>query len=478
MDKLLELISKYVPVPFTVTLLALAGAFWGVHYWRGFRNYTDTIRDRSFLTLAIVIAGALCLFLINRRPAPVSSTSPLLIVPLFQNDERDQYRMAFASQLEQSLVRIGGEAGSVYHIPAFLAEEDSAMQSAKHFGVLAALYGPVVIRGKDSVKACFHIAYVGADGSKPYAMVPLEVPTDTLDEISADLLGAPAGQTGADRRNPILARLDTLEEQVSALRSALDQATVRQRPSVNPYGYRQKQALIIGVNAIRNSDFALRYAVSDAKKFATMLESFGFKTTVLLDATRAGVMEALSHFQQILTPDDLAVVYYAGPSIAQPQLGNGKELLLILADSNLEDVSSVLTINQLAEQMRRFKAHHTLAILDGCHGTTGLHEHSLSAGLAAGPIPSESVLQFFAGTGDDEYGLESAQMGGGAFTQALIHVFDQAAESRHVLWMHELVAQTTVLLQRQAYSKQTPKLVTLSGAGEISFVPIDAVYTR
>ena len=399
MDKLLELIGKYVPLPFTIALLTIAGAFLGVHYWRGFRDYSDTIRDRSFLTLSIIIVSALCLFLVNRRSAPAPSRSPLLVVPLFHNDERDQYRMAFGSQLEQSIVRIGGDAGSIYHIPAFLAEQDSAMQSAKHYGALAARYGPVVIRGKDYVKACFHIAFVGADGSKPYAMVPLEVPTDILDEISADLLSASAGQTGTDRRNPTLARIDALESQVTALRSALDQATVMQRPSVQPYEYRKKKALIIGVNAVRNSGFALRYAVSDAEKFATILRRFDIKTTVMFDATRADVMGALSNFQQTLTSEDLSIVYYAGPSISQPISSKGKELLLLFADSNLEDLSTAMSINQLTEQMRRFKARHNLAILDGCHGTTGLDEPILSSGLAARQVPSESVFQFFGSSG-------------------------------------------------------------------------------
>ena len=81
--------------------------------------------------------------------------------------------------------------------------------------------------------------------------------------------------------------------------------------------------------------------------------------------------------------------------------------------------------------------------------------------------------QFFSGTGNDEYALESVQLGGGAFTQALIQVSDQAANSGRVLWMHELVAKTAVILQRQAHSKQTPKLVTLSGVGEISFMPVN-----
>jgi hypothetical protein len=475
MEKLLELIGKYIPVPFTIALLTIAGTFLGVHYWRGFRDYSDTIRDRSFLTLSIIILSALCLFLVNRRSAPTPSKPPLLVVPLFQNDERDQYRKAFGSQLEQSLVRIGGDAGSIYHVQAFLAEQDSAMQSAKHYGATAALYAPIVIRGKDSVKACFHIAFVGADGSKPFAMVPLEVPADVLDEISADLLGASADQTGADRRNPIFTRMDALEKQVTALRSALDQVTAKQHPGIKPYKYRQRQALVIGINDVPKAAFKLRYAVSDAKKFAEILHHrFEFKTTVLLDATHSAVVESLEKFQRTLTAEDLAIVYYSGPSIAQPQLGDAKELLLIFADSNLEDSSAAMSINELAEQMQRFKAHHTLAILDGCHGTAGLLKHRLSPGLAAGQNPSDSVFQFFAGTGDNEYGLESYQWGGGAFTHALIQTFNQAADSGQVLWMHELVAQTAAVLQRQKLSKQTPKIVTLSGSGEISFTPIDA----
>jgi hypothetical protein len=96
------------------------------------------------------------------------------------------------------------------------------LQSAKRYGARNAIFHPVVIREKDTVKACFHIAFVAADGSKPYAMVPLEVPTETLDELAISLIGASSRQGDAQHRNPMLSRLDVLEQQVTALRSALD----------------------------------------------------------------------------------------------------------------------------------------------------------------------------------------------------------------------------------------------------------------
>jgi len=47
-----------------------------------------------------------------------------------------------------------------------------------------------------------------------------------------------------------------------------------------------------------------------------------------------------------------------------------------------------------------------------------------------------------------------------------------------VLWMHDLVARTTQLVQARSNGKQTPKVVTLSGHGEISFEGPDASTER
>ncbi|MBV5327008.1 MAG: caspase family protein [Chlorobium sp.] len=420
-----------------------------------------------FLSVIIVIGAVYLLHFVNRRPVSSAATAPVLLVPFFENDERGQYRTAFASQLEQALVRSGIPTGSVYQLPAFLKDRDSAVSNAKYFGATAAVYDANVIREKDSTKACFHIAYV-AEGSQPYAMVPLELPAHTANAIGLTLVGA-TKTPGEIKKSPILARLDTLEGQIASLRATIDQATALQRTGSTPVKYNNKVALVIGVNTLRGAGFSLQYAVSDAIAFAEALRQIGFRTTLLVDAQRDQVMASLTELRKNLTSDDLAILYYAGPSLVHKVHGGKDEVVLPFADSDLSDMTSILSIKQLAEELKSFQARHRLAVLDGCHGTTGLDADSASAGLSAAVTPNEAVVQVLSGSGDDEYGYESAELGGGAFTQTMLQVLGEARRDGSVLWMHELVARTTKLLRTRSSAKQTPKVVTLSGNGEISF---------
>jgi hypothetical protein len=473
MDKILELLGKYVPVPLTVAILAIATTFFGVHYWRGFRDYTDTMRDNIFLSAIIVVGAVVVLYFVNRQPAPTSS-KPMLVVPYFENDEREQYRTALSSQLEQALARTGMPSGSVYRLPALLNDRESAVGNAKRLGAVAAVYDAKVIREKDSIKACFHIAY-GTEGTQPYALVPLELPAQTVDAISVALVGTVAGAEQG-KRNPVLSRLEALENQVASLRAAVDRAAAQTRVGAVSIAYKEKVALVVGVDRLRRPEFSLRFAESDAKAFANTMIQLGFRTTLFLgsDATFEQVMAALTKLRHELSDDDLAVLYYAGPSLMGEVNGMKKEVVLPFSDSDMNTMTSVLSISRLAEELQSLPARHRLAVVDGCHGTAGLDKAQSLAGLSAAGSPNERVAQILAGSNDDQYGLESTELGGGAFTQAMLRVLSEARDNQGVLWMHEFVARTTRLVQAGSSGKQTPKVVTLSGQGEISFESLES----
>jgi uncharacterized caspase-like protein len=181
----------------------------------------------------------------------------------------------------------------------------------------------------------------------------------------------------------------------------------------------------------------------------------------------------LERLRQTASDEDLALFYYAGPSIAEPPQGLGPRMLfLFLADSRPNEPATVLTIKDLAQALEVLPARHKLALLDGCHGTTGLPEASGTAGRATEVRPDAPVLQFFAASGNDEYASESAELGGGAFTQALIQVLDRGSRTGDGLWMHDVVVETTALVRTQSQAMQMPKLVTLSGKGEVYWTPV------
>jgi hypothetical protein len=470
MDRILDAILKLLPGPILGVVLAIAVAFFGVHYWRGFRDYGDTLRDRTFLSISILLAAALCLYLVNRAPSAPSSRSLLVLVPFFENDERDQLRTAFTVQLEQVLSR-AGYSRAVHALPVSIVEHASAVQTAKRYGALATVFQPVVIRDKESVKLCFHIAFAASDSSKPYAMLPVELPAKTLDEIANSLLAAEASTAAPEQRNPVLSRLDALEKQLGEIRANFEASSGSPRSSKAPYPYRRRYAVVVGVNELATVGFSLKYAVSDARAFSNVLDRYGFDRTLLLGsaATKANVTEALVRLRQLTTDQDLVLFYYAGNSIAETLSPQTKRtLLLLLADSKPAQHTSALTIDELADALRAIPARHKLAVLDGCHGTTGLTEVASAIGISPGK-PDEPVLQFFSGSSDEQYGMESAELGGGAFTQALIRVLDRALEAGdgRGLWMHDVVAATGTLMRAQPNVRQNPKLVTVSGHGEV-----------
>lgn len=71
-------------------------------------------------------------------------------------------------------------------------------------------------------------------------------------------------------------------------------------------------ALVIGNNAYDHIS-SLGNAGNDAEDFATVLERYGFMVTLLRDADRAGVMDALQRFGGSgMVQADVALVYFAG----------------------------------------------------------------------------------------------------------------------------------------------------------------------
>ena len=75
---------------------------------------------------------------------------------------------------------------------------------------------------------------------------------------------------------------------------------------------RNYHALVIGNNDYRNLP-NLKTAVNDAEVVAEVLrDQYGFKTRLLLNATRAEIIRSLSHYRKTLTRKDNLLIYYAG----------------------------------------------------------------------------------------------------------------------------------------------------------------------
>ena len=110
------------------------------------------------------------------------------------------------------------------------------------------------------------------------------------------------------------ARLKELKKQTEQLATLRVQKPTKQpvRTDINFGNY---HALVIGINSYRNLP-RLRTAVTDARAVADVLQrDYGFRTTLLTNATRGEILDTLLSLRNRLTEKDNLLVYYAGHGV-------------------------------------------------------------------------------------------------------------------------------------------------------------------
>jgi hypothetical protein len=132
-----------------------------------------------------------------------------------------------------------------------------------------------------------------------------------------------------------------------------------------PFG--KYHALVIGNNDYRRLP-PLESAVKDAKEVARLLsERYGFKVTLLLNATRYTILSALNNLREQLTDEDNLLIYYAGHG-ERDRLNDRGYWLPVDAEPNssanwiknidITDILNAMTVKQL------------LVVADSCYSGT------------------------------------------------------------------------------------------------------------
>jgi hypothetical protein len=140
-------------------------------------------------------------------------------------------------------------------------------------------------------------------------------------------------------------------------------------------------ALVIG-----NDDYTslpkLRTATTDAREVERVLrETYGFRTRLLVNATRSQIVAALSSYRRELGADTSLLVYYAGHGYKDDEADKAYWLPV---DATLEDVSNWIIADEITTGIRVIPARHVLVVSDSCYSGT------LTRGLSASPSrPSE-----------------------------------------------------------------------------------------
>jgi Caspase domain len=139
-------------------------------------------------------------------------------------------------------------------------------------------------------------------------------------------------------------------------------------------------ALVIG-----NDDYAslpkLKTAAADAREVERVLrESYGFQTRLLLNATRAQTVAALSAYRRELDADASLLIYYAGHAYNDR---DADKAYWLSVDATLDDESNWIIADEITTGIRVIPARHVLVISDSCYSGT------LTRGLTPSPHTSE-----------------------------------------------------------------------------------------
>ncbi|MBB5209053.1 caspase family protein [Chiayiivirga flava] len=125
-------------------------------------------------------------------------------------------------------------------------------------------------------------------------------------------------------------------------------------------------ALVIGNNTYQTSSYpALASAVNDATAVAqTLKQRYGYRTTLLLNATRLDILTALNTLREDLTADDNLLVYYAGHG----ELGSdGDQGYWIPVDGQPSAPQTWISNAAISAILDTMRARHVLVVADSCY---------------------------------------------------------------------------------------------------------------
>ena len=126
-------------------------------------------------------------------------------------------------------------------------------------------------------------------------------------------------------------------------------------------------ALVIGNNAYRQLP-KLQTAENDAREVEKLLrENYGFRTKLLLNATRQQIVGALGAYRRDLGPEDKLLIYYAGHGYNDVDAGRAYWLPV---DSSREDNSNWISADDITAGTKVIPARHVLVISDSCYSGT------------------------------------------------------------------------------------------------------------
>jgi predicted nucleic acid-binding Zn-ribbon protein len=239
-------------------------------------------------------------------------------------------------------------------------------------------------------------------------------------------------------------------------------------------------ALLIGNNTYQKLPH-LDTAINDAKGVAEVLQKqYGFKTKVLLNATRYDILKALNEYRKKLTEKDNLLIYYAGHGILDEVNDRGHWLPV---DAEPDSSANWISVQNVTDQLKIIAAKHVLVVADSCY--SGALTRSSIARLEAGMTTEKRarwiklMVNARSRVALSSGGLEPVLDGGGGnhsiFAKALI---DTLSENTDLLESQALYRNVSALVADAANDQdfnQVPEFSPIRhaghAAGEFFFYP-------
>ncbi len=266
-------------------------------------------------------------------------------------------------------------------------------------------------------------AYQTAQAAGPSALLEQKIATAsaqqqaqsaTLDQQLAALVKA--------RQRKLISITEFRRQRSALLAQASAPPSARAITPAADIAFGRYHALVIGNNAYRHLP-RLDTAVDDAKAIADVLRGqYGFNARLLLDASRADIIEALDDYRARLKEDDNLVIYYAGHGWLDRDADQG---FWLPVDAREDKRTQWVSNDSVRDALRALKAKHVLVIADSCFSGT------LTRSLPQQPSRDGDYLQRMASRKARQVlasgGLEPvADSGGGRhspFAAALLAIF-------------------------------------------------------
>ena len=123
-------------------------------------------------------------------------------------------------------------------------------------------------------------------------------------------------------------------------------------------------ALVVG-----NNDYKilppLRTAIADARAVAEILQKdYGYKVTLLINASRADIVGTLDRLRQTLQEDDNLLIYYAGHGVLDAAANRGFWLPVEASDETMVDWVSTATVT---DALKAMEARQVMIVADSCY---------------------------------------------------------------------------------------------------------------